>query len=178
MIVATVYAHCHHCPKTHQSRWRHRTDRFLVESSPLRLLHNPTLWTPLPVMYGGIVNILYLTLRTQSLMTHPWQLQLNVESPALNLGFNFNPLIDLTYWRREMWSELNLVYYRLDRHHTPPITIWFHLGSSHCIASPLVYNSQLFFIARGCVPLILLVMIISTSASFLHRVENTTTTSQ
>ena len=44
----------------------------------------------------------------------------------------------------KMWCQLNLVYYRLDRHHTQPITIWFHLGSSHCIASPLVYNSLLF----------------------------------
>ena len=43
-----------------------------------------------------------------------------------------------------LWCELNLVYYRLDRHHTQPITIWFHLGSSHCIASPLIYNSLLF----------------------------------
>ena len=74
-----------------------------------------------------------------------------------------------------MRCELNLVYYRLDRHQTQPITIRFHLGSSHCIASPLIYNSLLFHIACSCVLLILLVIIISKSASFLRELKKNTT---
>ena len=105
MIVVIMYAHCHHYLMTHQSRWTQTADRLPVPLLQLQLPHSPTLWTPLQANFGGIANTLFLTLRAQSLMVCPWQLQLATESPAPNLESNFNPSDRLMYWEREMWCE-------------------------------------------------------------------------
>ena len=97
MIVAIVYAHCYHCPKTHQSGWTHRTDRFLVESSPPWLLHDSTLWTPLPVIFGGTINTLYLTLRIQP-VDPPMATTVEHRVSRSQAGVRLQPPDRLTYW--------------------------------------------------------------------------------